>query len=164
MNRRTAVAASVALCAICGVAAVAIHRIGERKSLSDRIVAAAQQCARSDTVLDLGTAVPGEWDTVGVFPPYSTMSDIERTCSVSTRGLQTSIESSDSMSLLVFVAGDSVFAVCDIARDEVDFTTCAPVATMFRRGNATFTVANDNRTGMHVLHVTSKAASVSAAE
>jgi hypothetical protein len=85
----------------------------------------AAQLEASGTI-DLRAAMPGSWDRVCVFGPYSTDQDAFQTLGFSWSLTDNSaVWQSDGVSLLVFARGNEVVAAVDHPRRNGDFSTVA---------------------------------------
>jgi hypothetical protein len=77
-----------------------------------------------DQPIDFASVADFDWDRVYFFPPYPSQSNIEKTLGFQWPGLGGSkIESSDGVTLIVFVKGNRVVHAFDHPRNQGDFTS-----------------------------------------
>jgi hypothetical protein len=111
---------------------------------------------QNGTSLELASIAKFPWDRVFVFVPYTSCSDITDSIGFKWgRDMLTSIESSDSVNLIVFTQGGHVTCWFEHPRDEGDF---APVASLigYTRTEAKFEIQRDENGWCSVVHPSNK--------
>jgi hypothetical protein len=89
--------------------------------------------------VDLSTSIPGDWDKVCIFEPYSTSATAKEILDVYLNlELRSDIGSSDSIALFITMKSNKVKDLFDVSRKNIDFTQLG--GQCFDRNNTKFTV------------------------
>lgn len=97
----------------------------------------AQYASNKDSVIDLSKLGPTSWDRVCVLRPYSDNSYAEKVLGVKWNvWANSSIGTSDSINLLVFLQGNNVVAHTEHPRSLGDFSKLSPACLNREKSNA----------------------------
>jgi hypothetical protein len=96
----------------------------------------------SDNRVALSGSLPGDWDSVCILSPYSTSAMAREVTGTRVNvELQSSISSSDSISLLITMKGGRVMNLFEVSRGNVDFSGLG--GECYPRENSIFSIPHN---------------------
>jgi hypothetical protein len=117
------------------------------RSLGDALSVA----VRKGSLVDLKDISEFDWDSVFIFPPYTSQSEINQALGYEWKDSQkTGISSDDTINLMVFVEGGEVKRYCRVSRKVADFRLPAGKRS-FDRFQARFAVHQYDDSGRYLL-------------
>ena len=149
MSKRTSAVAAAVLLAAAVLNGCAGEPLHDRFRWNEMIqsVTLAKQRSAAPVYLDVIRAMPIEWEKFYMFPPYTPIEDVQKALGFKWKGAaKTRIDERDDVTLLLFVAGQTVVDHIEHPRNKGDFSRLR-AGHPYDARRAYFEVVEDTRDG-----------------